>query len=413
MCNVSSYSRVAKAAETRIIRRVNIKDINVEEVVERIRDFREKNGRFDRVIGVWMENPLVGGAVRRSVGRAAERSLSQEREEAPETYESVFFVAGEMRSGTSWLRRTLSAHPQIACGHEGSFFGRDYDHESIPVYKGPVSSFTRGFAVAKEFRTWHELPWNQWAGDYDEDLRAVVRRSIDYFLEKEVVRTGKVIVGDKSPQHTENLDEIHDYYPDAKVIHIVRDGRDVAVSAMNHWWRLAQDSPEAAFELDPQELRNRDEYQADRAGYLASGKSIFLEERLEQLARRWSYRTEKARRDGLELYGEGYLEIRYEDLLAGGADTLARVLDFLGARSGEVVVQRCLRASSFEKASNRRQGEEDSGSFFRKGVAGDWRNVFTARDREIYESVAGEQLEETGYETGDPAKDRDSGEPES
>ncbi|MGI8651135.1 MAG: sulfotransferase [Rubrobacter sp.] len=373
--------------------------MNIVEAVERIRDYREKNGKVDRVIAVWMANPLVGTAVRKSVIYAAERSLAREQESAPGTYESVFFVAGEMRSGTSWLRRTLSAHPQIACSHEGSFFGLDYDHEDIPVYKGPVSSLTRPFTLAtRDFRTWHDMPWNQWSGDFDEDMRNIVRRSIDYFLEKEVARTGKAIVGDKSPQHTENLDEIHAYYPDARIIHIVRDGRDVAVSAMNHWWRLAQDQPEAAFELDAEELENRDAYRADREGYLAAGRSIFTEERLAQLARRWSLRTQKARRDGTELYGERYLEIRYEDFLSDGGNTLARLLDFLGARSNEQVVGRCLRASSFETASNRSQGEEDPSSFFRKGVAGDWKSVFTSRDRELYESVAGEQLTASGYE---------------
>ena len=62
------------------------------------------------------------------------------------------------------------------------------------------------------------------------------------------------------------------------------------------------------------------------------------------------------------------------------------------------MIERCIRASSFERASNRQQGEEDPSSFFRKGVAGDWRDVFTERDRKIYEEMAGNQLARTGYE---------------
>jgi len=38
-----------------------------------------------------------------------------------------------------------------------------------------------------------------------------------------------------------------------------------------------------------------------------------------------------------------------------------------------------------------------SGSFFRKGVAGDWRGLFTEHDREVYEQVAGQTLVELGY----------------
>ncbi|MBA2712776.1 MAG: sulfotransferase [Rubrobacteraceae bacterium] len=369
--------------------------MNLERILERLRVYRLQNERFDRLVGAVMANKLAARAVRASVSAAT--SVARPKGVSEQRYDTVFFVAGEMRSGTSWLRRTLSAHPEIACGHEGSFFGRDYHREEIPVYTGPVSSFTRALAVSEEFKVWHELPWNQWTHEYEEDLRNLTRLSIDYFLKKEVARTGKRIVGDKSPQHTGCLDEIHEIYPDARIIHIVRDGRDVAVSAMHHWWRLAKDQPGGVFELTPEELEIRDAYLRDREEFLASGRSIFTEERLSQLARRWGHRVGKARRDGSALYGERYLEIRYEDLLRNTPDSFRRILGLLGARREDRIIERCIQASSFERVSNRRQGEEDSGSFFRKGVAGDWKGVFTERDREIYEELAGDQLIELGY----------------
>jgi hypothetical protein len=370
--------------------------VSLERAIGRLRAYRRQNEHFDRLVGAVLANELAA----RLVGAAhfvATGSLER-REQRPGEYDKVFFVVGEMRSGTSWLRRTLSAHPEIVCGHEGSFFGRDYDREEIPVYPGPVSSFVRALAVSEELRVWHELPWNRWRGGYEEDLRNLTRRSVDYFLSKEVLRTGKRIVGDKSPQHTECLDEIHEVYPEARIVHIVRDGRDVAVSAMHHWWRLAKDQPDGVFALTREELEKRDAYLRDPEGFLASGRSIFTEERLGQLARRWSYRVGKARRDGTILCGERYLEIRYEDLLQDSRETLRRVLELLRARRGDWVVERCLQATDFERLSNRRRGEEDPGSHFRKGIAGDWREVFTPRDRAIYEELAGERLIEMGYE---------------
>jgi hypothetical protein len=74
------------------------------------------------------------------------------------------------------------------------------------------------------------------------------------------------------------------------------------------------------------------------------------------------------------------------------------VFGLLGAREDDGVVERCIRAGGFERASNRRRGEEDSRSFFRKGVAGDWRGVFTEWDRALYEELAGDQLAAMGYE---------------
>lgn len=369
--------------------------MNLERAMERLRDHRRRNERFDRLVGAVLANRL---AARLAGATIFAVTGSLEKEPRPGEYDVVFFIVGEMRSGTSWLRRTLSAHPEIVCGHEGTFFGQDYSREEIPVYPEPVSSFMRALTVSEELRVWHELPWNRWKGGHEEDVRNLTRRSVDYFLSKEVIRTGKRIVGDKSPQHTECLDEIYEVYPDARIVHIVRDGRDVAVSAMHHWWRLAKDQPDGVFALTPEELEIRDAYLRDREGFLASGRSIFTEERLDQLARRWSHRVGKARKDGTALYGERYLEVRYEDLLRDAPETLRRVLGLLRARRGDGVIEHCVRATSFERASKRRRGEEDPGSHFRKGVAGDWRGVFTERDLEIYEELAGERLIEMGYE---------------
>ena len=374
--------------------------MNLERFVEFLRDYRLRNERFDRLVGAVMSNDITGKAVRGAVLRAdALVQRLPRRRAGVGDYDTVFFIAGEMRSGTSWLRRTISAHPEVVCGHEGSFFGKEWEKEDIPVYTGPVSSLTRAFDTSKELKTWHDLPWNRWTDEAEEDYRNLARLSVDYFLAKEVARTGKRIVGDKSPQHTECLDEIHDIYPDARIIHIVRDGRDVAVSAMNHWWRLAKDREDGVFELTPEELETRDAYLEDRDAFVAEGRSIFTEERLKQLARRWSYRVGKARKDGKSLYGEGYVEIRYEDLLQKPEENLYLIFDALQARKGDQVIERCVKAGSFERLSQRAQGEEDAGSFYRKGVAGDWKSVFTGRDREIYESIAGEQLAAMGYET--------------
>ncbi|CAN5886721.1 sulfotransferase [soil metagenome] len=374
--------------------------MNLERFVELLRDYRLRNQHFDRLVGAVMSNRLAGKAVRGAVLRADALAHRFRRKRANAgDYDTVFFIAGEMRSGTSWIRRTVSAHPEVVCGHEGSFFGKKWDREDIPVYTGPVSSLTRAFDASEELKVWRDLPWNRWTDEAEEDYRNLARLSVDYFLAKDVARTGKRIVGDKSPQHTECLDEIHDIYPDAKIIHIVRDGRDVAVSAMNHWWRMAKDREDGVFELAPEELEIRDAYLEDRDAFVAEGRSIFIEERLTQLARRWNYRVGKAHRDGKSLYGEGYVEIRYEDLLRKPEENLFSIFEVLQARRGDPIIERCVKAGSFERLSQRAPGEEDADSFYRKGVAGDWKTVFTQRDREIYESIAGEQLAAMGSET--------------
>lgn len=371
--------------------------MRLERALERLRERRRESPALDRLAGRITATPLGRRLVDHGVARIASRS-GRSAASAARSYETVFFIVGEMRSGTSWLRRMLAAHPDVACGHEGSFFGRGYDRETIPVYPAPVSSLIRSLSASSELRTWHALPWNQWSDGYEEDLRNLTRVSIDYFLGKEVARTGKRIVGDKSPQHTGCLDEIADVYPDAVVVHIVRDGRDVAVSALQHWWRLASDRDGGLFELSPEELQLRDSYEQDREAFLAAGRSIFAEERLAQLAGRWSERAGGAHRDGPRLFGDRYIELRYEDLSVDPRPRIVPVLSALGARLNASAVERCLHAASFERASSRPAGEEDTTSFFRKGVVGDWREVFTERDRELYAETAGDTLTTLGYE---------------
>src|SRR3712207_1731316 len=123
--------------------------MNFERVLERLRDYRLQNEHFDRLVGAVLANKLAARGVHALVASAAKsgaRSRNTHPAKVSRQYKMAFFIVGEMRSGTSWLRRTLSAHPEIACGHEASFFGRAYDHEDIPVYPGPVSSLSRALA---------------------------------------------------------------------------------------------------------------------------------------------------------------------------------------------------------------------------------------------------------------------------
>ena len=106
--------------------------------------------------------------------------------------------------------------------------------------------------------------------------------------------------------------------------------------------------------------------------------------------------------DGPRLLGDNYAEVRYEDLLRRPEEEVGRVLRFLGADAGEGAVRRCVEAGSFERwTKGRGRGEEESTSFFRKGVAGDWRGVFNERDKQIIKEVTGDLLIELGYEEDD------------
>jgi hypothetical protein len=121
-----------------------------------------------------------------------------------------------------------------------------------------------------------------------------------------------------------------------------------------------------------------------------------------RIATDWRTEVGKAAEDGPALLGGNYTEVRYEDLLQRPVEETRRLLTFLGAAdSSEEVARECTERAGFERHTSRKRGQEDSSSRYRKGVAGDWRNVFTEEDRRTFMEVAGTLLVNLGYEQGD------------
>jgi hypothetical protein len=314
----------------------------------------------------------------------------------------VFFVVGQGKSGTTWIRNALNSHPEILCRGEGRFFERGF------VQVAPLEDLSRGWlnsvqptslygaiSSSEHLRTWIERSvWTD-GEDVDEHLGNLERLAVNYFLTQRLSKTDKKIVGDKTTFSGGNvMEEIGALYPEARVIHVIRDGRDVAVSMIHHMWNYAKDAG-AFYDLEPEELEKRDAYRKNPA----SAKGLFTEKRLNGIARSWATRVGKAVEYGPALLGENYVEVRYEDLLNMPEEEIGGLLRFLGADASEQTVKRCIEMSSFEKWSEgRERGEEDSSAFYRKGIAGDWKNVFTERDKEVFKEAAGELLIRLGYE---------------
>lgn len=322
---------------------------------------------------------------------ALRRELARTRGEEPPASTPAFFVVGYQKSGTTWLMRMLDSHPEILCKGEGRFFGAGWRQESVKRIdaRRPPSSLYNAVLDAEYLRLWIERSvWSR-NDDADEHLTNLTRMAIDYFLTGELSKTGKRLVGDKSPLLTaETMEEIAGIYPEAKVIHIIRDGRDAVVSAAHHSRNFGK-ARKGARSTDPGKLQ-------------LAGESIFAGNSLKRMAAEWSRRVGKAVQDGPALLGESYAEVRYEDLLGRPEAEVGRILRLLGADDGGETVKRCVEAASFERLSGgRARGEEDSSSFFRKGVAGDWRSFFTEEDRRIFKQEAGDLLIELGYERDD------------
>ena len=93
----------------------------------------------------------------------------------------------------------------------------------------------------------------------------------------------------------------------------------------------------------------------------------------------------------------------YEALKADPARELRQVIGHFG-RAGitDEKIAAAVETFTFKRQSEgRRPGQEDIGSFVRKGVVGDWKNVFDDECRRIFHHYAGEELKLLGYEEND------------
>jgi hypothetical protein len=184
----------------------------------------------------------------------------------------------------------LDSHSQIAIPFE-SFVLLDYakrvksDYNNLTEVEDKVN-FLDSILHGKGIGEWD--PKIE-ATDINIDLCTDYTSTIEQIFSAYAKKCGKNIWGDKTPSYTPNMHLLYQYFPNSKFIHIIRDGRDVAISNRQQVWGQ-------------------------------SSLSLIIED--------WKQVVSCTRKVGAVL-GDKYLELRFEDLITTPKDTLTRVLDFL------------------------------------------------------------------------------------
>jgi len=292
-----------------------------------------------------------------------------------------FFIFGHARSGTTLLMRLARLHPEVHCSYQAHFFTRQ------PLLKSLVNT-----PEAEEWLTRRSNRWNQ-----GRDLSPLVlRAAADFILERDAAKEGKHIVGDKSPSstiHGQAVRDMHAVYPDAKLVYIVRDGRDVLISE-----RFRNLVEESKF-LKAEDKRIVEELRRDQAQFTNGARSIFTESVIRRVAMGWVTNLQETEEEGRRLFGENYHSLRYEDLLQHPFDEMQKLWKFLGVqadRSLDKAITDEMSSNPDEEWQSKRN--EDIASFLPKGQAGNWQRLFTARDKAVFKEVAGEMLIKWKYE---------------
>jgi len=291
-----------------------------------------------------------------------------------------FFIFGHARSGTTLLMRLVRLHPDVHCNYQAHFFTRR------PLLKSLVDT--------PEAEEWLKRKSNRW--NQGRDLSPLVlRAAADFILERDAAKAGKRIVGDKSPSstiHGQAVRDLHAVYPDAKLVYIVRDGRDVLIS--ERFRNFVEESRFLSVE-DKRIIeglrRNKDQFTGNR--------SIFTETFIRRVAKGWVTNLQETEEDGRRLFGANYCDLRYEDLLAHPFDEMQKVWEFLGVQADKSLEKKIVEEMSSNPDEEwQAKRNEDIASFLPKGQAGNWQKLFTARDKSLFKEIAGEMLVKWKYE---------------
>ena len=269
-------------------------------------------------------------------------------------------VLGVGRSGTTLLRVMLDRNSELAIPYETFFVtALAHRHGRRPRLDDFVDDLGRFYQLYE----WGIAP---------EDVRARLREgmttgeAIAAIFELYAEREGKPRWGDKTPLYMQHLPLLELLFPDALWIHLVRDGRDAALSFL--------ELPESF-----------------------SGKTWALPRTAAQFAARWRAEILAARRLGSHV-GDRYLELCYEDLVAEPERELRRICEFASLPWEPGMLEYAGRSEVSEMPEHRNIAQPPT-----PGLR-DWRSQMSREDALAFEEVAADVLQSSGYEVVEPSR---------
>ena len=283
------------------------------------------------------------------------------------------FVVGVARSGTTLLRLMLDAHPDLAIPPETHFIPA-----VIKACNKGANPHEEALGAITGHRRWPDfgLDESELRKRFEAHRKLTAGAALREFYEAYAAKEGKERWGDKSTNYVRKLRAIRNALPEARFVHLIRDGHDVALSQVD-------------VHFGPESIR--------------------------EAAEKWTREVSKARRQGPKV--GHYTEVRYEELIADPEPVLRRIaaatdlpwddamLDYQ-ERAGERIAE---IARDFDRdeggtvtAQMRARHQANVSQPLRSERAARWRTEMAASDVATFEEVAGELLDELGYDRGRP-----------
>ena len=272
------------------------------------------------------------------------------------------FVVGCPRSGTTLLQRMLDNHPQLTVANDTHFITRAAKRV---LRKEPQPLLTPELLDAViSYRRFYRMGLDEAevtkAAESCPDYAEFVSRLYSLRGQKE----GKPLSGEKTPDYCRKIPVLHRLFPAARFVHIIRDGRNTALSALN--WASATKGP---------------------------GKwSLWNKDPVGTCALWWRWQAGTGQHDGDLLGGDFYLRVKYEELVAHPEDELQVIASFLGIPNSDAMANYHAGKTKYAPGLSAKSAWLPPVKNLRN-----WRNKMPAEDIDVFEGIAGDLLRANGY----------------
>jgi hypothetical protein len=271
-------------------------------------------------------------------------------------------LVGSGRTGLTLLRMILDSHPEMAMAHEARFLG--HMAKKHRTYEGGAALDIDRFVTDL-----YGFPHFRRLGLARDDVReALTSAAPSSFADGVRVvfglyarSQGKSRYGEKGPLYISHLDLLAELFPEARFVHVIRDGRDVVMAYMEAEQAAPRDVAWGAFH--------------------------------------WRLRVSRGRKSGRRLGPGRYREYRYEALVERPEEVVREICEFIDLEYDAQMFTYQEKAESFLADAKHPDDHQHLRLAPTKGLL-DWREQMSPDDVALFEGIAGDLLEELGYPLG-------------
>jgi hypothetical protein len=274
------------------------------------------------------------------------------------------FIVGCPRSGTTLLRRLVDTHPLVAVIDEMRWIASFFERREGLTPGGLVTPELVDRLLEYDRFATLEISREQLGRLIDTGDPVPYPSFVTGIFDLYGQAQGKSLVGDKTPRYARRIGTLHALWPEARFIHLIRDGRDVCMSILN--WKKAE---------------------------RALGRfSTWKEDPITTAAVWWEWHVRLGREDGGSLAPKLYHEVRYEALVSEPAKECEKLCSFLDLPYDDAMLR-------FHEGREKADPNLDAKKAWRPLTPGlrKWSEQMPAEDLERFEAAGGDLLEELGY----------------